>query len=87
MIRYTSERQLPLNGFLLQFAGTLNSFNQWIKLSSAIPWDNLVKGCHNKMNAEHKNTQFQNKFSKNKNNRWIKLHHRLNKQQGEPFAK
>ncbi len=51
MIRYTSERQLPLDGFLLPFGGTLNPSNRWIKLST-IPWDDLVKGYHNKMNAD-----------------------------------
>jgi hypothetical protein len=44
MIRFTSERQLPLDGFLLPFGGTLNPSNQWIKLSRTIPWDDLVKG-------------------------------------------
>lgn len=52
MIRYTSERQLPLAGFLLPFGGTLNPSNRWIKLSRTIPWDDLVKGYHNKMNAD-----------------------------------
>jgi len=53
MIRYTSERQLALDGFLLPFGGTLNPSNRWIKLSRAIPWDDLVKGYHDKMNARH----------------------------------
>ena len=53
MIRYTSERQLPLDGFLLPFGGTLNPSNRWVKLSHIIPWDDLVKGYHDKMTSGH----------------------------------
>ncbi len=53
MIRYTSERQLPLAGFLLPFGGTLSPDNRWVKLSHKIPWDDLVKGYHDKMNSGH----------------------------------
>jgi transposase, IS5 family len=53
MIRYTSERQLPLDGFLLPFGGRLSSSNRWVKLSRTIPWDDLVKGYHDKMNSGH----------------------------------
>ena len=53
MIRYTSERQLPLAGFLLPFGGTLSPDNRWVKLSHKIPWDDLVKGYYDKMNSDH----------------------------------
>ncbi|MCX5869029.1 MAG: transposase [Deltaproteobacteria bacterium] len=52
MIRYTSERQLSLDGFILPFGGKLNPTNRWVKLSGTIPWDDLVKGYHKKMNAD-----------------------------------
>ena len=53
MIRYTSERQLPLAGFLLPFGGTLSPDNRWVKLSHKIPWGDLVKGYHDQMNSGH----------------------------------
>ena len=52
MIRYTSERQLPLAGFTLPFGGKLNPKNRWVKLSHRIPWDELATGYHKKMNAD-----------------------------------
>ena len=52
MIRYTSERQLPLTGFTLPFGGKLNPKNRWVKLSHRIPWDELATGYHKKMNAD-----------------------------------
>ncbi|GAB6194621.1 hypothetical protein JCM39068_43770 [Desulfocastanea catecholica] len=44
MIRYTSERQMFLEGFNLPFGGRLNPANLWVKLSQRIPWDELAKG-------------------------------------------
>ena len=52
MIRYTSEHQLPLAGFVLPFGGKLNPENRWVKLARRIPWDELAKGYHKKMSAD-----------------------------------
>jgi transposase, IS5 family len=52
MIRYTSERQMSLEGFNLPFGGRLNSENRWVKLSQRIPWDELAKGYHKRLTAD-----------------------------------
>jgi len=52
MIRYTSERQLSLEGFTLPFGGKLSPKNRWVQLSRRIPWDELATGYHKKMNAD-----------------------------------
>ena len=52
MIRYTSERQLSLEGFTLPFGGKLNPENRWVKLGRRIPWDELSKGYYKKMSAD-----------------------------------
>ncbi len=39
MIRYTSERQLSLEGFILTFVGKLSPKNCWVLLSRRIPWE------------------------------------------------
>lgn len=52
MIRYTSERQLSLEGFTLPFGGKLNPGNRWVKMGQRIPWDELAKGYHKKMSAD-----------------------------------
>ena len=49
MVRYTSERQLPLEGFVLPFGGKLNPENCWMNLGRRIPWDDLAKGYHKKV--------------------------------------
>ena len=51
MIRYTSESQIPLEGFILPFGGTLNAENRWVKLGKKIPWDELAKGYYKQMSA------------------------------------
>ncbi len=51
MIRYTSERQIPLEGFVLPFGGRLNSENRWVKLGERIPWDDLAQGYYKEMSA------------------------------------
>ena len=51
MIRYTSEGQIPLEGFVLPFGGTLNPENRWVKLGKKIPWDELAKGYYKRMSA------------------------------------
>ena len=52
MIRYTSERQLFLEGFTLPFGGKLNAENRWVKLSQRIPWDELAKAYHTRLTAD-----------------------------------
>jgi transposase, IS5 family len=42
MIRYTSDKQLSLEGFILPFGGKLNPENRWIQWHKAIPWDELA---------------------------------------------
>jgi IS5 family transposase len=51
MIRYTSSRQLSLEGFRLPFGGKLNPQNRWVKWSEVIPWDGLAAGYYSTMNA------------------------------------
>jgi len=52
MIRYTSERQMSLEGFTLPFGGRLNPENRWVKLSRKIPWDELAKAYHTRLTAD-----------------------------------
>lgn len=42
MIRYTSSKQLSLDGFTLPFGGELSPDNRWVKWSRVIPWDDLA---------------------------------------------
>ena len=42
MIRYTSDKQLSLEGFILPFSGKLNPENRWIQWHKVIPWDELA---------------------------------------------
>lgn len=42
MIRYTSDNQLNLEGFVLPFGGKLNPENRWIQWHKGIPWDELA---------------------------------------------
>ncbi len=51
MIRYTSSKQLSLEGFKLPFGGELNPENRWVKWSEHIPWDNLAVGYYSTMNG------------------------------------
>jgi IS5 family transposase len=53
MIRYTSEKQIPLEGFVLPFGGRLNPENRWVKLGQRIPWDELAQGYYKQMSAGH----------------------------------
>ena len=52
MIRYTSGRQLNLDGFSLPFGGSLNPKNRWVKWSEAIPWDDLATCYYKTMNPK-----------------------------------
>lgn len=51
MIRYTSSKQLSLEGFTLPFGGKLNPKNRWVKWSEIIPWDGLAAGYYRTMHA------------------------------------
>ena len=51
MIRYTSSKQLSLEGFTLPFGGKLNARNRWVKWSQFIPWDGLAVGYYSTMNS------------------------------------
>ena len=51
MIRYTSSKQLSLEGFKLPFGGELNPENRWVKWSEHIPWDDLAVGYYSTMNG------------------------------------
>lgn len=42
MIRYRSEKRLPLEGFETPFETALDKINRWVKLSQCIPWDALA---------------------------------------------
>jgi len=39
MIRYRSQKQLPLSAFDWPFQVTLDENNRWVKMSQCIPWD------------------------------------------------
>ena len=52
MIRYTSSKQLSLEGFTLPFGGHLNATNRWVKWSEIIPWDGLAVGYYRTMNSD-----------------------------------
>jgi len=51
MIRYKSNRQIPLEGFSLPFGGKLNPENRWVKWSQVIPWDDLAIGYYQAMDS------------------------------------
>jgi IS5 family transposase len=46
MIRYHSQRQLPLAEFEWPFQTALDENNRWVKLSECIPWDELAEGYY-----------------------------------------
>ena len=52
MIRYKSNRQIPLEGFHLPFGGQLNPENRWIKWCRVIPWDELAVGYYKAMDND-----------------------------------
>ena len=52
MIRYTSSKQLSLEGFALPFGGELNMENRWVKWSKVIPWDDLAAYYYKTMDAQ-----------------------------------
>ena len=46
MIRYHSQKQLPLAEFDWPFQTALDENNRWVKLSECIPWDELAQGYY-----------------------------------------
>ncbi len=53
MIRYSSEKQLPLSGFKTPFEVCLDENNRWVKLAQAIPWDELANGYYSNFSKTH----------------------------------
>jgi len=53
MIRYTSEKQLPLSGFETPFETTLDDNNRWVKLANIIPWDELANAYYSSFHESH----------------------------------
>ena len=49
MIRYSSSKQLTLEGFTLPFGGKLNPANRWVKWGEIIPWDDFAVGYYKTM--------------------------------------
>lgn len=52
MIRYTSSKQLSLEGFILPFGGELKPANRWVKWSRVIPWDDLAAYYYKTMDSQ-----------------------------------
>ncbi len=46
MIRYRSQKQLPLADFEWPFQVALDEQNRWVKLSQCMPWDQLAEGYY-----------------------------------------
>jgi len=53
MIRYISEKQLPLSGFETPFEVSLDENNRWVKLAQVIPWDELANGYYSSFHETH----------------------------------
>lgn len=53
MIRYTSEKQLPLSGFETRFESTLDNTNRWVRLAQIIPWDELATAYYSSFHHSH----------------------------------
>lgn len=51
MIRYTSHKQLKIEGFESPFTKKMNPQNRWVRMAQVIPWDELV-GAYNKAMRE-----------------------------------
>lgn len=52
MIRYRSEKQLPLEGFETPFETALDKNNRWVKLSECIPWDELADSYYETLSVK-----------------------------------
>lgn len=51
MIRYTSQKQLNIEGFDTPFEKQLDANNRWVKLGQCIPWDDLAAAYHRNLSA------------------------------------
>ena len=51
MIRYQSQKQLPLAEFGWPFQTALDENNRWVKLSQCIPWDALAEGYYQDLDS------------------------------------
>jgi len=51
MIRYTSEKQMTLEGFKTPFETELLRNNRWVKLSQCIPWDALAESYYKSLST------------------------------------
>ena len=52
MIRYTSEKQGRLEGFVTGLERELDGNNRWVRLAASIPWDGLADGYYRKMSSK-----------------------------------
>lgn len=52
MIRYQSEKQLPLEGFDTPFETALDKNNRWVRLSECIPWDVLANSYYETLSVK-----------------------------------
>ena len=51
MIRYTSQKQLSIEGFDTPFEKQLDANNRWVKLGQCIPWDDLAAAYYRNLSA------------------------------------
>lgn len=42
MIKYSSNKQIPIEDFIQPFGGTLSKENRWVILAKLLPWDEMV---------------------------------------------
>ena len=53
MLRYSSDKQLTIEGFKTPFDVHLNPENKWVRLANAIPWDEFVEIYTRSMSKTH----------------------------------
>jgi len=53
MIHYKSSKQQTLEGFHTPFDAQLDKNNRWVKLASAIPWDDLAAGYYKTLSPKN----------------------------------
>ena len=52
MIRYHSQKQLPLADFEWPFQVALDEQNHWVTLSQCVPWDELAEGYYRSFSVD-----------------------------------
>jgi IS5 family transposase len=52
MIRYKSQKQMTLDGFVTPFQTALDKNNRWVKMSNCIPWDELALGYYRGLSSD-----------------------------------